>query len=101
MSKEAPLQISFDGELVDTRSRKQKRAARQAEGYQQAEMFSQRELAQFGVRARPRMPAISRSGKPLDMALEIEDFRTEEEKKADLLREAKGRTYRMDVITEG
>jgi hypothetical protein len=82
----------FTGELVDNRTRKQKRAAQEAEGYQQAEMFSQRELAQFGVRARPQMPAIARNGKPLGMILEMEDPRTEEEKELDRQRTAEALT---------
>lgn len=89
MSKEVPLQIGlFDGELTDTRTRRQKKAAREAAGYRQAQMFSQREVAQFGVRARPKMPAIGRNGKPLRMVLEMEDPRTEEEKELDRQREA-------------
>jgi hypothetical protein len=60
--------------------------------YEQAEMFSRRELAQFGVRARPQMPAVTRSGKPLVMALEMEDPRTDEEKKLDRQREAEALT---------
>ena len=95
MSKEIHLQYDFAGELVDNRTPKQKQVARQANGYQQMEIFRQREIAQFGVRARPQMPAIARNGNPLGMVLEVEDPRTEEEKAADLQREAESRTYRM------
>ena len=93
MTAEVPLQIDlFTSELKDTRTRKQKKAARQAEGYQQDELFPQRELAQFGVTAQPRMPAIARNGEPLGMALMIEDPRSEEEKELDRQREAEALT---------
>lgn len=95
MSPEVPLQYDFVGELKDNRTRKQKRAARKMDGFQQMEMFGQREIAQFGVRARPTMPAVARNGKPLVMALEMEDPRTEEEKEADRRREAERKTYRL------
>ncbi len=79
--KEVPLQASlFADKLVDTRTRKQRTVARQASGQQQIEMFKQRDLAQFGVRARPQLPAVARNGQALGMVLEIEDPRTEEEK---------------------
>lgn len=95
MSPEAPRQFDFAGELVDTRTPKQKKIDRQANGWQQPAMFSQRELAQFGVQARPQMPAIGRNGKPLTMMLEIEDPRTEEEKEQDQQREAEEKTYSL------
>ena len=89
MIAEVPLQIDmFSGELKDTRSRKQKRAAKKAEGYQQGELFSQKDLAQFGVSAKPELPAITRNGQPVKMELEIQDPRTEEEKELDRQREA-------------
>lgn len=94
MSKEVPLQMSFGGELKDTRTRKQKRLAKQREGWQQPEMFRQRDVAQWGVRLHP-MNLVARNGKPLGMVLEIEDPRTEEEKDADLQREAESKTYGM------
>ena len=80
MTKEAPLQYTFDGQLVDTRSRKQKQAAKKQKGWQQAEMFRQRDLAQPGVTARPQLPGVARNGQPLKMALQIQDPRSEEEK---------------------
>lgn len=81
---EVPLQIDlFTGELKDNRTRKQKRAARKAEGYQQGELFSQKDLAQFGVRSKPELPAITRNGQPVKMELELQDTRTEEQKELD------------------
>jgi len=93
MPPEVPRQYDFTGELVDNRTRKQKEIARQANGWQQAPMFSQREVAQFGVSARPQMPAIARSGKPLRMVLQIEDPRTDEEKELAQQRAAEEKTY--------
>jgi hypothetical protein len=50
MTKEVPLQADmFTGELVDTRTRKQKKKAAEEKKPRQIEMFSQRELAQFWV----------------------------------------------------
>jgi hypothetical protein len=85
----------FDDGLTDTRSRKQRKVARESEGYQQKEMFAQREIAQFGVQARPRMPAVARNGKPLEMVLEMEDPRTEEEK---ALAQQKAAEERTEVL---
>ena len=82
--KEIPLQYDFfSGELVDNRTRKQKRADRQANGDQQIEMFTQRDLAQFGVRSRSEMALLTAKGTPVAMALEMEDPRTEEQKELD------------------
>lgn len=94
MTKEIPLQYDFAGDLVDTRTRKQKRLARQREGWQQAEMFKQREVAQWGVRLHP-MNLVTRNGNPLGMTLQIEDPRSEEQREADRQYEAESRTYRM------
>ena len=88
MSTEVPRQYDFSGELVDTRSRKQKRMARQSGVWQQAEMFSQRDVAQFGVATRPEMPAVTPNGQPPRMVLQMQDPRTEEQKAADLQSEA-------------
>ena len=89
MPSEVPLQMNmFDEGLSDTRTRKQKKAAKEAHGYQQGELFSQKDLAQFGVRAKPELPAIARNGQPVKMELEIQDPRSEEEKELDRQREA-------------
>jgi hypothetical protein len=57
MSKaEIPLQYSFlSDELEDTRTTAQKQRDRQQEQPTQLEMFRQREVAQFGVRANPQL----------------------------------------------
>ena len=88
MSAEIPRQYDFSGELVDTRTRKQKRIARQSGAWQQAEMFSQRDVAQFGVATRPEMPAVTPNGQPPRMVLQVQDPRTGEQKAADLQRQA-------------
>ena len=95
MPPEVPLQYGFTGDLVDRRTPKQKRKARQANSWQQTELFSQRDIAQFGVKANPEIPAIAQNGKPLPMVLEIEDPRTEEEKEADRQYEIERKTYPM------
>ena len=78
MAPETPLQYNFTGDLVDNRTHRQKQLARQANGWQQPPMFAQRQLAQFGVRAHPEMPAIARNGKRLEMVLEIQQRVAEE-----------------------
>jgi hypothetical protein len=78
----------FTGEAVDKRTRRQKARDRRAVQPRTAEMFSQRELAQFGVRARPQMPIAPTT----KLALQIQDPRTPEERDADLWREAEGKT---------
>lgn len=92
MSKEIPFQVDmFSGDLVDTRTRKQKKKAREQEGPKQTEMFSQRELAQFGVDSFPKLPISPKTR----LELMVEDHRTEEEKAADIQREAEKRNYRL------
>jgi len=57
MTKEVPLQTDmFTGDLVDNRTRKQKKKAKEQQRPKQTEMFSQREMAQFGVNPRPQLP---------------------------------------------
>ena len=90
--KEVYLQEDmFSGELVDTRSRRQKKRDKQRRGPQQMEMFETREIAQFGVKANPKMPLSPRT--PLELAME--DPRTEEEKEADKQREIEENTVPM------
>ena len=87
-----PRQIDmFTGELVDTRTPRQKQLDKEREQPKQTEMFSQREIAQFGVNPRPLLP-ISPTTK---LGLIFEDHRTEEEKEQDRQREAEARTYRL------
>jgi hypothetical protein len=92
MSKEVPLQTDmFTKKLVDTRSRKQRQRARKQEQPWQAEMFSQRELAQFGVNPRPKLPISAKTR----IELMIEDHRTEEEKAEAIQQQAMKRNYRL------
>jgi len=92
MSAEVLLQVDiFSGELVDTRSAAQKRRDLEALQPRQMEMFSQRDVAQFGVNAHPLLP-LSPNTKLL---LIPEDPRTEEEMERDLQRAAEQQTYRM------
>ncbi len=96
---EVPLQIDlFTGDLKDTRTRKQKRAAKQAEGYQQGELFSQKDLAQFGVRSKPELPAITRNGQPVKMELEFQDPRTDEQKELDRQKAAEDLTHPLPEL---
>lgn len=81
----------FTGELEDRRTRKQRQADRQRALPRQTEMFSQREIAQFGVKANPHIPL---SGN-VRLLLIPEDPRTPEEIERDLQRAAEERTHRM------
>src|SRR5690554_6618676 len=91
-SKEIPKQFDmFTGELVDTRTRRQKQLDRECNLPRQIEMFSQRDIAQFGVKANPTMPL---SGN-VKLLLIPEDPRTEEEIERDIQREAERRTVSM------
>lgn len=87
-----PRQIDmFTGELVDTRTPRQKQLDKEREQPKQTEMFSQREIAQFGVNPRPLLPISPKT----KLGLIFEDHRTEEEKEQDRQREAEERTYKM------
>lgn len=89
MSNERLLQTDmFSGDLVDTRTARQKQLERERERPHQVEMFSQRDLAQFGVTAHPVMDV-----SPGRLQLISEDPRTEEEKERDRQREAEKLTY--------
>ena len=92
MSKEVPLQIDmFSGELVDTRTRKQKKQEAERQGPVQAEMFSQREMAQFGVRAHPQIPISPKTR----IELALQDLRTKEEQEEARRIEIEKRSYRL------
>ena len=94
MSKEidTPLQINmFTGELDDNRTRRQKKQAHERQQPKQTEMFSSREIAQFGVNAHPLMSFPSNTS----LLLISEDPRTAEEKERDLQRAAEEQTYQM------
>jgi len=81
----------FTGEAEDRRTRKQRQADRQRTLPQQLEMFSQRDIAQFGVKANPTIPL---SGN-VKLLLIPEDPRTPEEVERDLQREAERSTRPM------
>jgi hypothetical protein len=76
---------------VDTHSRKQKRTAREANGWQQAEMFSQRDITQFGVRDIRRCRLLPQT----QLELAVEDPRSEEGIEADRQREIESKTSWM------
>ena len=82
---------TFTGDLVDNRTSAQKRKAKEQERPQQSMMFSQRELAQFGVRANPKLPISPKTR----LELMIEDHRTEEEKAEAIQQEALKWNYQM------
>ncbi len=92
MTLEIPLQYDlFTGEKVDTRTATQRKADAERSQLQQMEMFRQREIAQFGVRARPQM-SLSPHTK---LVLIQEDPRTEEEIERDRMKEAEANTHPM------
>ncbi len=92
MTPETPRQHNmFTGEWDDNRTRRQKKLDREREQPQPLEMFSQRDLAQFGVKARPLLP-LSPNTKLL---LIPEDPRTPEEVERDRQREAEANTTPM------
>jgi hypothetical protein len=99
MSKaEIPLQQDmFTGEFVDTRTRRQKEQDRARELPSQNEMFSQRDIAQFGVSASPLMPL----SPDTRFVLIQEDPRSPEEKDRDLEREAQARTRPLESLVQG
>jgi hypothetical protein len=75
--QERPLQQDmFSGELVDNRSRSQKKRDAEREKPKQALLFSQREIAQFGVNPHPQFPLSPHTL----LRLISEDPRTPEEK---------------------
>lgn len=94
MSKEGENALQYDlftGELIDNRTATQKKRAREAERPQQGLMFSQREMAQFGVEAHPKLPLSPKTR----LELLVEDNRTEEEIAADIQRQALKNNLRM------
>ncbi|MEP0761531.1 MAG: hypothetical protein HRF48_02225 [Chloroflexota bacterium] len=81
----------FTGQPEDRRTRKQRQADRARELPKQTEMFSQRDIAQFGVKANPHIPL---SGN-VKLLLIPEDPRTPEEVERDLQRKAERNTRPM------
>ncbi len=90
MTQEIPLQFDmFSGQLVDNRTQKQKKIAQQQAQPRQTEMFSQREMAQFGVRANPKLPISVKTR----LELAIGDNRSEAEIALERQREIEQNTY--------
>jgi hypothetical protein len=87
--EEARQYDMFSGDLVDTRSRAQRRRDTTAALPSQGELFSQREIAQFGVSANPQMPLSPKTR----LELAIDDPRSEEEKDRDRMKAAEASTY--------
>ncbi|MCB0020254.1 MAG: hypothetical protein KDE09_20825 [Anaerolineales bacterium] len=97
MPKELPLQAHlFTGELLDNRTPAQKRKAAHQALPQQGELFSQRDLAQFGVRAHPQLPLSSMT----HLKLAIQDPRSPAEIEADERRAIEERTYPIPGIID-
>lgn len=97
MTLEIPLQYDlFTGEKVDTRTSSQRKADGERNQLQQMEMFKQREIAQFGVRAHPQM-SLSPHTK---LVLIREDPRTEEEIERDRMKEAEANTHQLFTEAE-
>ena len=89
MSIEIPLQVEmFSGKLVDSRNTGQRARDRERNKPQQTEMFSQRDIAQFGVKAHPQMPLIEHT----TLVLICEDPRTPEEIERDRQKAAEALT---------
>ncbi len=87
---EAPRQHDmFTGETVDPRTASQKRRDKERQQPQQAEMFSAREIAQFGVNAHPQLPLSLNTR----LELSIIDHRSDEEIEEDRMRAAEALTY--------
>jgi hypothetical protein len=81
----------FTGELVDTRTGRQKQATLERGQPSQAEMFAQHDLAQFGVKAKPRIPITPFTR----LELASQDSRTEDEKATELQGVIENRTYHL------
>jgi hypothetical protein len=74
----------FGAEPKDTRTRRQKSRDGQRDSSQQAEMFHQGEVAQFGLTARPQLSLSAKT----KLELARVDTRTQEEKEQDALKQA-------------
>jgi hypothetical protein len=91
-SPETPHQIDlFTGTLVDNRTPSQKRNDRQRQKPKQDFLFSQRDMAQFGVNPKPLFSLSPHTS----LVLLREDPRTEVEKERDLQRAAEARNTRL------
>jgi len=81
----------FSGELVDNRTRTQKKRDRELTRPQQGELFAAREVAQFGVNPRPLIWLSDHTR----LTLQMEDPRTEDEIERDRQRAAEALTYHL------
>src|SRR5438128_2258611 len=96
MGKENSQQYDmFTGGLVETRSKRAKKEDSQPATYRQTDLFAPREVLQFGVKSNPSLPLETAKGLPIEMRLEMQDPRTEEEKEADRMRAAEKATYQL------
>ena len=92
MTPEIPRQFNmFSREWDDNRTRRQKKLDQEQEQLKQQEMFSQREVAQFGVNPRPLLPLSPYT----KLGLIFEDHRTPQEMERDIQRAAEGKTPSM------
>jgi hypothetical protein len=92
MSPEIPRQFNmFTNEWDDNRTSRQKKRDQARGQLKQHEMFSQREIAQFGVNAHPLLPLSPHT----KLGLIFEDHRTEEEVERDRQRQAEAKTYQL------
>lgn len=92
MTPEIPKQFNmFTQDWDDNRTRRQKKLDRERNQLKQQEMFSQREIALFGVNAHPLLPLSEHT----KLGLIFEDHRTEEEIERDRQRAAEAKTHRM------
>ena len=97
MPVEIPLQVDmFSGKLVDSRNSAQRVRDRERNRPQQTEMFSQRDIAQFGVKAHPQMPLIEHT----TLVLICEDPRTPEEIERDRQKAAEALTTPLFAVQE-
>ena len=95
MPKEVPLQANlFTGELVDTRTRRQKKQATEQARPKQAEMFSQREMAQFGVNPHPQIPISPKTR----IELALQDMRAGGERERNFQKEVEERSYKLPGV---
>jgi len=94
ITPELPLQPDmFSGKLADIRTRTQKKRDKATTVPQQNFMFSQKDIAQFGVNSHPQLPVSENTN--IAMKLEREDPRTPEEIERDLQREAEKNTHKL------
>lgn len=81
----------FTGEWIDNRTRLQKKRDAAREAPKGTFMFSQREMAQFGVNPHPRFPLSPQTS----LRLLHPDYRTPEKVAADRERQAQSKTAAM------